>query len=884
MKVGLISTICGLAFLGTCSPLFANTSRGLTLEDLFAGHARFQEVSSGQKLTARFGDPNVTTYDGKWNVIEIPINTLPSRVRYLAFIRGIYKNPYFDGQNSSNTLTEKWNVFLMQSWDGVNFEQVGDAVFASLKKDWSIYDPHIAIDTSVSPARYIMTTECISYGGSHSTCLSESRTPWINSSWSNPVVVVKGQTKPRYVSASTGVTLAENGRLYLKWTQVDDGFRGAMHPTEPAPDEGNESTSSWAAPVPALGSFLGVAGHVGVNILPADPNVYCNPSTNGWDCNQRDLQDWKKIGSQYYAIYNGGNYYRCIRPSSDRNAGHKSQWGLAFRRSGHPLGTYNESASQVLYAERDDTCGIGYPYVTELDGETYLYFSMFPRAGGSESRRVKLVRTTSGQPSVVARMTAFPRNHHLNLSVGSEFVRERIRSLYIDVLGINPEWWHIEDWMRALRSEADFDTFLARSFINISISQGRLTNMNSWQQAWVLYKAILMREPDSEGLAHHAGQLSNGVPLNQMMEGFFASTEYRTRIMYRQVLGRENTDSQAHTTIFSYLENGGDAALVKKPMALSLEGRALIQQIYGEVLSRHPTEGEVQYAADLLANGLSYMRLRSWILETHSEIWNPLSLFWPSIGPGSIYNNFPGNVFHQNRMGNVSTNILYEGLQAISATRTTQGQLDPISRQEDNSVVVPGWACLQEHPGVIRYRLLVNGKSIWDGVTNIANEPAVSSACGTGQGMKHRFLITIPELKVRRMAGASSMLQVQHPMTGTWRSLNTQTIPQISTAAFGTVSATRTADGSILATGWGCIPGRNAAVWVRLVSSGVTLRSIASALPVEQSVLQRCGIAGNPPLRYSVTIAPASARTLDPKSIRLEVMHHLSKTWVPTRP
>lgn len=887
-----IYAVLSLVVTGTATSVFINASpttsmttprAKLTLEDLFAGRAKFQEVSEAQKITARFWDNNVTTYDGKWNVIQIPIETLPSKVRYIALIRGIYKNPFFAGQNGENTFSEKWNVFLMQSWDGVNFEQNGHAVFDRLKRDWSIYDPHIAVDTSVSPPRYIMTTECIKWGGSHSTCVSETRTPWVQESWSEPRIVVSGQSEPRHVSASTGVTLADGGRFYIKWTQVDDGFRSPMHATNPAPDEGNESTSSWAAPLPNLSSFVGEAGHVGVSILPAVPNVYCDPKVHGWDCNNRDIQDWKKVGSQYYAVYNGGNYYRCIRPSQDRNAGHKSLWGLAIRRSSHPLGTYGEFARQVLFAERDDTCGISYPYITELDGETYMYFSMFPKAGGNESRRVKLVPTAEGGPAGVAPIAAYPRDHYLNFTVGSEVVRDRVQSLYQKVLGRNPNWWEVEAWVEEATKHQDFDAALARGILSPEVP-GSIAALNPWQQVALLYQTILMRDHDPAGQAHHVGLLQSGVTINQLIEGFLASPEYRARASYRQVLRRE-PDTEGFRNVVAHLAAGGDLGPIRRRLALSVEGRRTMDAIFGEVLSRRPTESEVQWAADVMASGASYLWLRSHILRANAEIWNPLTTFWPAAGPGLVFGSLTADQFVQRRAANVSMAILHQDLQSISSRRITRGHIDRLTRADDNSVTVSGWGCLQHHEGPVPFRLMANDRTLFKGIADQTNEEGVNVACATSRGSAHRFQAPIPFRRTRGLASVPVRLEVQSPMTGAWTVMNSQPMPEQSSRAYGRLwSRTRLPDNSIRTGGWACVPGLARAARVRLLAGDKQVRSTVTFLPPEVTLDTRCMVPGAFPIRFEIHSPARYAQKISPRDLRLEVHHPIAQQWVTPLP
>ena len=196
---------------------------------------------------------------------------------------------------------------------------------------------------------------------SASVCTSVSTEPWCSSSWSPPQLVIENQG---FKSASTGVSLIENGKIYLKWTIVHDGIVTS--------DEGGESASSWAAELHNVSRYEGYSTTRGHVLLGAKPNTHC---TSAWDCNNADLQDWKHIGNYYYAIYNGSNYFRCARPASERAV--NNQWALAIRRSTTPLGSYATSTGPMIAAERDDLCGISYPVLHEIGAEIFLYYTYY---------------------------------------------------------------------------------------------------------------------------------------------------------------------------------------------------------------------------------------------------------------------------------------------------------------------------------------------------------------------------------------------------------------------------------------------------------------------------------------------------------------------------
>jgi hypothetical protein len=77
------------------------------------------------------------------------------------------------------------------------------------------------------------------------------------------------------------------------------------------PDEGIESTSTWAMKINDYSRYQGYSTTAGQLLLGATQNTSC---TSSWDCNNIYVQDWQHIGSYYYAIYNGANYFGCFRP------------------------------------------------------------------------------------------------------------------------------------------------------------------------------------------------------------------------------------------------------------------------------------------------------------------------------------------------------------------------------------------------------------------------------------------------------------------------------------------------------------------------------------------------------------------------------------------
>ncbi len=94
----------------------------------------------------------------------------------------------------------------------------------------TFYDPHVSIDNSVCPPRYVMSTECVGVSGWASLCLSSSSSPHLPETWHYPSVFVNAITSPARESASTGVSLTDGSKRYVAWTQVRSS---ASRPSSP---------------------------------------------------------------------------------------------------------------------------------------------------------------------------------------------------------------------------------------------------------------------------------------------------------------------------------------------------------------------------------------------------------------------------------------------------------------------------------------------------------------------------------------------------------------------------------------------------------------------------------------------------------------------------
>jgi len=341
----------------------------ILLMDLFNGTARMQNGYESTYITL-----TVPTAQRLWDQ-KLPIwyNPFAEQDGYplIAFTRA------FLGGND-------FTITVLQSNDALHFVEIGP-LYVNLPSSgvgYTVYDPHLSVDYSVCPPRYVLAMECAGNSGTASLCTSFSTYPSKPFTWSKPFVLVDGCAggKPTQCgtvaaeSASTGVLLHDGSAKYAAWSQVYDG----VGPNDPQVHTYSQNTG----PLPSLFSYFGtvMGGTSPIDVMmSSEPKPFC---TDAWDCNDRDKQDWKKEADYYYALYNGANYYRC-----------NGLWGISVARSKTAVGpeyTDRLPLSQGIPAVVNNTCGISYPVLNVIDGEIYIYYA-WVNATGNHAMRSKLV-------------------------------------------------------------------------------------------------------------------------------------------------------------------------------------------------------------------------------------------------------------------------------------------------------------------------------------------------------------------------------------------------------------------------------------------------------------------------------------------------------------
>lgn len=337
-----------------------------TLADLFDGKAHFQNLQESQKLSLQFDSSMIETEYANGQPSKLPILYNQDDGKYYTFSRAYGRSKHF-------------NMYLMSSMDGVNFTQVAPIFNQSvIQQMGDMYDGQIAIDYSACPTKYVMALEC-----SGQMCVSYSTTPFIPSSWSRPKVIVhfildsRDGHNANKESASTGVFLIDGNNKYASWTVLAGGPIDASWGVDPNDgvfkklrDMGTESTYSRAIATDDFLTDLG-SSNIGNVVLPAETNTHC---TSSWDCNNRDKQDWKKEGNYYYLMYNGANYYGCLRFPDDRQ--YTNDWGIGIVRSTNPLGNYDlNGIGKIIDSPFKNVCSVGYPVINNVGGELYMYYA-----------------------------------------------------------------------------------------------------------------------------------------------------------------------------------------------------------------------------------------------------------------------------------------------------------------------------------------------------------------------------------------------------------------------------------------------------------------------------------------------------------------------------
>jgi hypothetical protein len=279
----------------------------LLLHDLFDGNARLQSAAESTPVSLKMPSA-IAMWDQKITLLPHPT----AAGSYIAFTRAyIHQAP------------DVFSVAMLTSSDGLDLAEVG--ILWQPQTGHTFYDPHVSIDNSVCPPRYVMSTECVGSSGWASLCLSSSSSPHLPETWYYPSVFVDAITSPARESASTGVSLTDGSKRYVAWTQVRSSaarcsvHRAPLHHRNTfaqvydgtRDDDPSSHTYSQSAAVKSFygSSYFGTVVSPGVTTMQAPPFLRCfgfashdrTPPTprfrmaaepkpycsDAWDCNNR---------------------------------------------------------------------------------------------------------------------------------------------------------------------------------------------------------------------------------------------------------------------------------------------------------------------------------------------------------------------------------------------------------------------------------------------------------------------------------------------------------------------------------------------------------------------------------------------------------------------
>lgn len=194
-----------------------------------------------------------------------------------------------------------------------------------------------------------------------------------------------------------------------------------------------------------------------------------------------------------------------------------------------------------------------------------------------------------------------------------------VTGLYKQILQRNPDPQGLKFWVNAIENGASVNA-VAQGFWNSP--EFRSIEVDNY------YAHYLNRAPDPQGLAYWENQLLSGVPEEQVMVGFVSSPEFFTdadsanavfvQDLYLDLLGRQPAATEQAAWVVQ-INNGMSRADVADSLVDSMEFRVVeVGQIYDWVLARSADPGGLQYWSTLPSGG-SWLRSASLGILSSSE-------------------------------------------------------------------------------------------------------------------------------------------------------------------------------------------------------------------------------------------------------------------------
>jgi len=172
-------------------------------------------------------------------------------------------------------------------------------------------------------------------------------------------------------------------------------------------------------------------------------------------------------------------------------------------------------------------------------------------------------------------------------------------NLYDSFLGRTPEDAEVTSWRDQLFNGQIDGVGAVMGFYNSAEYQEKMANMSDEQYVASLYKGILQRVVDEDGLATWTQSLSRGTSRRDLLPGLLNSDEFKNNCSNMGVNAGSYSSSGTSSAATTTNETAATTAT-----SVSSEGAAnFIKRLYTIVLGRTPADTEVDYYVQKLTSG-----------------------------------------------------------------------------------------------------------------------------------------------------------------------------------------------------------------------------------------------------------------------------------------
>jgi len=205
--------------------------------------------------------------------------------------------------------------------------------------------------------------------------------------------------------------------------------------------------------------------------------------------------------------------------------------------------------------------------------------------------------------------------------------KEWLDSLYADLLGRAPDPGGFVYWVAQLTSGVTLDT-VANGFLD---SQEYCTGTVSG-----LYHQLLSRAPDASGLAWWTSNLEKGTALQQIILGFCDSTEYLSdnpppaqfvESLYQRLLGRASDPGGKQFWINALQAGRGTAFVINGFLNSQEYCTDRVTNLYQTLLGRPPDAAGLEYWVKLMTAGAPFQQIQRGFLTSAEYLARALTRF-----------------------------------------------------------------------------------------------------------------------------------------------------------------------------------------------------------------------------------------------------------------